>query len=59
MNHAPGLHSEGPVEQALCLLEQALTILDDEDLALAAAKVDEARWAVYRARGNVACLAPS
>ncbi len=53
---SPGLFSPGQVEQALVLLEQALAILDDEDLSVAAAKVDEARWAVHRATGKVACL---
>ncbi len=56
MNHAPAQCSQGPVEQVLGLLEQALTILDKQGLPLAAAKVDEARWAVHRASGNVACL---
>jgi hypothetical protein len=36
------------VEQALDLLDQALTILDSENLTVVAAKVDEARSVLLR-----------
>jgi hypothetical protein len=40
------------VEQALVLLDQALTILDEENLSVAAAKVDEARCALRETAGS-------
>jgi hypothetical protein len=44
------------VQQALCLLDRALDLLDANDLPIAAAKIDEARWEVQRSTGNVTCL---
>jgi len=38
-----------PVERALGLLNRAIAILDSENMAIAAAKVDEARCAIRRA----------
>jgi hypothetical protein len=43
MNNHTAVRSESTVEHALQLLDQAMTILDNEDLLIAAAKVDDAR----------------
>ncbi len=40
--------TEDTVEHALELLDQALTILDGEDLVIVAAKVDDARNALRK-----------
>jgi hypothetical protein len=44
--------NEDTVQRALGLLDQAITILDHEDLMVAAAKVDEARSVVRDAAGG-------
>ena len=43
------LGNRQPVEQALGLLNRVIAILDSENMAVAAAKVDEARCAIRRA----------
>ncbi len=61
MNKVTRGHSKGQKNQivlVLDLLDQAMTILDDQDLSLPAAKVDDARWALRRAVGDLACLWP-
>lgn len=52
MNNATTLHIGDSVEHALELLDQALSILDGEDLLIAAAKVDEARNSLRKAANN-------
>jgi hypothetical protein len=47
------------VEHAIALLDQALIILDSEHLLIVAAKVEDARTALQRVTGGVACLSPS
>lgn len=58
MNKAPRAGNKGQIALVIDLLDQALTILDDQELTLPAAKVDDARWAVRRAVGDLACLWP-
>ncbi len=51
VNHADAGTDE-TVEHALELLDQALVILDGEDLLVAAAKVDDARNALRKSAGK-------
>jgi hypothetical protein len=58
MNKPPRARNKGQIALVIDLLDQALTILDDQDMTLPAAKVDDARWALRRAVGDLACLWP-
>jgi len=53
------LEPENTVEHAIDLLDRALTILDSENLLIAAAKVDDARNSLRCATGRVASFPPS
>jgi len=50
------LNNAEPVERALGLLSRAIAILDSENLQVAAAKVDEARWAIRRTNAKLDAL---
>ena len=47
------LNTAQPVEQALCFLNRAISILDSENMSIAAAKVDEACCAIRRANAGL------
>lgn len=53
MDPQTSVQSGQSVEQALALLDQARGILDREHFWIAAAKVDDARNEVSRARGDL------
>jgi len=53
MDTHTSVNTDHGIEQAVELLDQALTILDREHFWIAAAKVDDARNEVRRARGGL------
>ncbi|KUR77881.1 hypothetical protein [Novosphingobium sp. Fuku2-ISO-50] len=53
------LNNGEPVEHALGLLSRVITILDRENLPIAAAKVDEARCAIRRTTAKLHAVAPT